>query len=96
MLLKKVTIFFEGDKFIVVDIDGNRRQETINLRPDQNPKAIDCTSKDGGQPAPGIYTLEGDTFKWCSAGGANKIRPTKFSSQAGSKQSLLVLRRSRS
>jgi uncharacterized protein (TIGR03067 family) len=63
--------------------------------PDQKPKAIDCTSKGSGQPAPGIYSLEGDTLKWCSAGGTNKIRPTKFSSQPGSKQSLMVLHRSR-
>jgi uncharacterized protein (TIGR03067 family) len=76
-----------------VDMDGNRQEETIKLMSDQNPKVIDCTGKGGGQPAPGIYTLEGDSFKWCSAGGANKIRPTKFSSQPGSKQSLMVLRR---
>jgi uncharacterized protein (TIGR03067 family) len=95
-IAKSVTILFEGAKFIVVDIDGNRQQETIKLRSDQNPKAIDCTSKDNSQPAPGIYTLEGDIFKWCSAGGANKIRPTKFSSQPGSKQSLMVLRRAKS
>ena len=47
----------------------------------------------GSQPAPGIYSLEGDTFKWCSAGGSNKVRPTSFASTSGSKQSLMVLRR---
>ena len=61
--------------------------------PEQNPKAIDCTSDGGGQPAPGIYILDGDTFKWSSAGGTNKIRPTEFSSQPDSKQTLMVLRR---
>jgi len=95
-IAKNVTIFFQGDKFIVVDRDGNRQQETIKLMPAQNPKAIDSTSKGGGQPAPGIYAHEGDSFKWCSAGGANKIRPTTFSSQPGSKQRLMVLRRARS
>jgi len=94
-VFKSVTILFQGDMFIIVDKDGNRQQETIKLMPDQNPKAIDCTSKDGGQPAPGIYSFEGDTFKWCSAGGVNKIRPTKFSSQPGSKQSFMVLRRAK-
>jgi uncharacterized protein (TIGR03067 family) len=94
-IAKSVTIQFQGDKFIVIDIDGNRQQETIKLMTDQTPKAIDCTSKGGGQPAPGIYSLEGDTFKWCSAGGPNKIRPTTFSSQPGSKQSLMVLRRAK-
>jgi uncharacterized protein (TIGR03067 family) len=63
--------------------------------PDQNPKAIDCTSKTSGAPVPGIYSLEGNTFTWCSAGGANKIRPTTFPSHPGSKQSLMVLRRAK-
>jgi uncharacterized protein (TIGR03067 family) len=90
---KSVTIVFQGEKFIVVDKDGNRQEETIRLMPDRNPKAIDCWSKDGGQPAPGIYSLEGDTLRWCSAGGGNRTRPTSFASQPGSRQSLLVLRR---
>jgi len=94
-MAKSVTILFQGDKFIVVDRDGNRQHETFKLLPDQNPKAIDCTNKSGGQPAPGIYSLDGDVFKWCSAGGSNKVRPTRFSSEAGAKQSLFVLRRTK-
>jgi uncharacterized protein (TIGR03067 family) len=91
---KSITIRFQGDKFIVVDKDGIRHsEETIQLMPDQNPKAIDCWSKGGGPAAPGIYTLDGDTFTWCSAGGTNKVRPTAFASNAGSRQSLMVLRR---
>jgi uncharacterized protein (TIGR03067 family) len=92
-IAKSVTVLFQGDKFIVVDRDGNRQTETIRLMPDQNPKSIDCTSQSGGRLLPGIYSLEGDVFKWCSAGGGNTIRPTGFSSQPGSKQSLMVLRR---
>jgi len=92
-IAKTVTILFQDDKFIVVDRDGNRQQERFKLMPDRNPKAIDCWSKGGSQPAPGIYSLEGDTFKWCSAGGGNKVRPTSFASTSGSKQSLLVLHR---
>src|SRR5262249_54902722 len=88
-----VTIIFEGDKFIVVDRDGNRQVERIKLMPDQSPKAIDCWSKGGGQPAPGIYKLEGDQLTWCTAGGSNKVRPTSFDSKPGAKQSLMVLRR---
>ena len=92
-IAKTVTILFQDDKFIVVDRDGNRQQERFKLMPDRNPKAIDYWSKGGSQPAPGIYSLEGDTFKWCSAGGSNKVRPTSFASTPGSKQSLMVLRR---
>jgi uncharacterized protein (TIGR03067 family) len=91
---RSVTILFQGDKFIVVDRDGNRQEETIKLMPEQNPKAIDCWSKGGGgQAAPGIYSLEGDVFRWCTAGGGNRVRPTAFASKPGSKQALLVLRR---
>jgi uncharacterized protein (TIGR03067 family) len=93
---RSVTILFQADKFIVVDRDGNRQEETIALMPDQSPKAIDCRSKGGGQAAPGIYSLEGDKFTWCSAGGGKKVRPTSFASTPGSKQSLMVLRREKS
>ena len=89
-----VTCIFQGDKFIVVDRDGNRQEERIQIMPDQDPKAIDCWSKDGkGQPTPGIYSLEGDTLTWCSCGGINRVRPDSFSSQPGSKRSLLILKR---
>jgi uncharacterized protein (TIGR03067 family) len=90
---QNITILFEGNKFVVVDRDGQRQEETIKLMPDQNPKAIDCWSKGAGQAAPGIYSVEGDRFRWCAAGGTNKVRPTTFASEPGSKQSLMVLRR---
>jgi uncharacterized protein (TIGR03067 family) len=90
-IARSVTIMFQGDKFIIVDKDGQRMQETIRLMPDQSPKAIDCTSKDSGVPTPGIYSLDGDTMQWCSAGGAKRVRPKAFASQPGSKHSLMVL-----
>jgi uncharacterized protein (TIGR03067 family) len=92
-IVRSITVLFQGEKFIVIDRDGNRQEERIKLMPEQNPKAIDCWSKGGGQAAPGIYSLEGDVFRWCSAGGSNKVRPTAFASAPGSKQSLMVLRR---
>jgi uncharacterized protein (TIGR03067 family) len=92
---RTVTIRFEGDKFVVVDRDGNRQEETIRLMPDRTPKAIDCSSKGSGAAAPGIYSLEGDTFTWCSARGSNRTRPVSFTSTPGSKQSLMVLRRAK-
>ena len=90
---KRARYLFQGNKFIVVDIDGNRREETIRLMPDQTPKAIDCSSKGDGQTLPGIYELEGDTLRWCSPLGSPKVRPTSFTSQPGSRQYLMVLRR---
>jgi uncharacterized protein (TIGR03067 family) len=92
-VMKSVTIIIQGDNFIWVDRDGKRRMDTIRLLPEQNPRAIDYWSKRENQTSFGIYALEGDTFTWCSAGGNNKIRPTSFASERGSKQSLMVLRR---
>jgi uncharacterized protein (TIGR03067 family) len=89
-----VTLVFQGDKLTWVDKDGIHYQEdTIKLMPDQSPRAIDNWSKGRGQAAPGIYLLEGNTLRWCSAGGDNQVRPTSFASKPGSKQSLLLLRR---
>ena len=92
-VVKSVTIVIRGDNFIWVDRDGKRRMDTIRLAPEQSPRAIDYWSKGENQASFGIYALEGDTFTWCSAGGNNKIRPTSFASERGSKQSLMVLRR---
>jgi uncharacterized protein (TIGR03067 family) len=95
---RTVTYLFQGDKVIVLDRDGNRYQEeTIKLMSDQTPKAIDCWGKDGSQAAAlGIYSLEADTLQWCSAKAANKVRPTSFGSEPGSRHSLMVLRRKKS
>ncbi|HLJ98152.1 MAG TPA: TIGR03067 domain-containing protein [Gemmataceae bacterium] len=90
---RSITILFQDDKFIVIDTDGHRQEETIRLMPDQNPKAIDCSSKADGLTSPGIYSLEGDLFTWCAAGGDRKVRPTEFASQPRSKHRLMILRR---
>jgi uncharacterized protein (TIGR03067 family) len=87
-----VAYSFEGDKFIMIDDRGNRQVETIKLMPGQTPKAIDCWGE-GGRPVPGIYSLEGDKLTWCAAGGAGNSRPTAFSSEPGSRRSLMVFRR---
>ena len=88
------TLVFQGDKLTWVDKDGIRYQEdAIKLMPEQTPRAIDNWSKGRGQAAPGIYSWEGDTFSWCSAGADNKVRPTSFASKPGSRQSLMLLRR---
>jgi uncharacterized protein (TIGR03067 family) len=95
-VMQRVTVLFEADKFVIVDLDGNRQVETIKLMPDQTPKAIDCSNQSSGQASLGIYSLDGDTLKWCSSGGGNKVRPSAFASTPGSKQSLMVLRRKKS
>jgi uncharacterized protein (TIGR03067 family) len=88
-----ITLIVQGDKLTWLDKDGMQYQEdTIKLMPDQSPRAIDNWTK--GRVAPGIYSWEGEDFRWCSAGGGNdKVRPTSFASEPGSRQSLMLLRR---
>jgi uncharacterized protein (TIGR03067 family) len=87
-----ITLIVRGDKLTWLDKDGVQYQEdTLKLMPDQSPRAIDNWNK--GKAVPGIYSWEGDAFRWCSAGGENRVRPTTFSSSRGSRQSLMVLRR---
>ena len=95
-IARSVTILFQGNKFIVIDKDGNRLEETIQLMPEQNPKAIDCSRKGDSAASPGIYSLEGDVFTWCSAGGEKRVRPTLFASKSRSKHRLMILRREKS
>jgi uncharacterized protein (TIGR03067 family) len=88
------TLLFQGNKLTWLDKDGIPYQEdTITLMPDRTPRAIDNWSKGRGHAAPGIYSFEGNTFRWCSAGGNNKVRPTSFASPPGARQSLMLLRR---
>jgi uncharacterized protein (TIGR03067 family) len=95
-VVRSMTIVCQDDKLIFFDKDGIRHEEDrIKLMPEQNPKAIDFWGKSDDPPSPGIYSLEGDTFTWCSAGGNNKVRPTSFGSAPGSKVSLMVLHRER-
>jgi uncharacterized protein (TIGR03067 family) len=92
-VVRTVTVLFEGNRFILIDRDGGRMEETIELKSERTPKAIDRWTKDSTKPVPGIYTIEGNRLRWCSAMGGNKTRPAAFESKPGSRQSLLVLKR---
>lgn len=84
---------FEADRFVT------KAKETVEgtfvLDPTATPKTIDIKlGNDPTQPiiVRGIYTLEGDTYRLCSAP-PGRPRPTEFSSKAGSEQALQVLTR---
>jgi RNA polymerase sigma factor (sigma-70 family) len=70
---------------------------TYRLDPTKQPKEMDFTTTDGtnkGRLIPAIYALQGDALTICFAkpGG---VRPTKFTTAAGSGHVLVVLKRDR-
>jgi uncharacterized protein (TIGR03067 family) len=61
-----VTLVFQGNKLTWVDKDGIPYQEdTIQLMPDQSPRAIDNRSKGRGQAVPGISPVPCAGELWC-------------------------------
>ncbi len=62
-----------------------------------NPRQMDTTGLSGEQKGKtylGIYSLDGDTLKWCTAN-PGKPRPTEFISRPSAGQFLMVLKRQR-
>jgi uncharacterized protein (TIGR03067 family) len=83
----------KGDKIITDEKDGTL---TYKVDPTKKPKAIDVTSVDPDvKSSPGIYLLEGDTWKLCLAHPPNKERPTELAAKKGSGAVLIVLRRAK-
>jgi uncharacterized protein (TIGR03067 family) len=56
--------------------NGESREGDYKLDPAAKPKSIDLINM--GRTAPGIYELDGDTFKLCMTEGANAARPEEF------------------
>lgn len=55
---------------------GQSKDGEYKLDPKAKPKTIDLISD--GRTAPGIYELDGDTFKMCMSEGQNAVRPEEF------------------
>ena len=74
--------------------DGNRKMElTFKLDAAKTPKEIDVTEDDKGVHQ-GIYLLEGDSLKICTAHPPLE-RPTAFESPEGINMALIVLKRAK-
>jgi uncharacterized protein (TIGR03067 family) len=92
--------FIEGNKYTVTyeAADGfHKLQGTIALDPTKSPRAIDAVRSEGeskGKPMPGIYALDGNIQKVCSAP-VGQERPTDFSAPAGTSHVLAVWKRVR-
>jgi uncharacterized protein (TIGR03067 family) len=65
----------------------------------KKPKQIDFAvkeslgGKDDGKTAKGIYELDGDTLKWCTAGPGTDDRPGEFATAEGNDRLFVTLKR---
>ena len=82
---------FKGDKFTLT-MPGRQHEATFKLAPGEKPKQLTLTPSDGAGELKGIYALDGDTLKICSAA-AGKPRPTTFESRKGDFGGLMILKR---
>jgi uncharacterized protein (TIGR03067 family) len=93
--LNKTKLLVTGDTFAVQENGQELFTGTVKLDPSKNPKTIDwmIASGDGkGQTALGIYTLDGDNLKFCW-GQPGKDRPAAFTTKAGSRDMVVILKR---
>jgi uncharacterized protein (TIGR03067 family) len=88
--LQGLTMTFTGDKFTWKKGD-HEVEGTFCLDPSKKLKEISIVAH--GNTMPGIYKLEGDDLKICVAMGED--RPTDFTTKAGTKTMLIVLKRSK-
>jgi uncharacterized protein (TIGR03067 family) len=91
-----MTFEFKGKKYWQKNGDTLMEAGTQDLDPDKKPKAMDIKVTDGqtkGQKQLAIYEIEGDKLKICAADHGDKERPSKFSTEEGSRQMYFELKR---
>jgi uncharacterized protein (TIGR03067 family) len=83
----------KGDQYTVLLFDKVIFKGTFKIDPSKKPKTIDSYA-DGmsDKPILGIYEVEGDTLKICSAP-PGKDRPKEFTSKKDSGHSLMIWER---
>jgi RNA polymerase sigma factor (sigma-70 family) len=90
-LKKKCKWVITGDK-ITIEFDGQNAEFTYSLDLKKTPKTIDLKNV-GGEKMEGIYSLQGDELKICTAL-VGKERPQEFDTKSG-EATLLVLKRAK-
>jgi uncharacterized protein (TIGR03067 family) len=92
----KLELTFDEKSIKGIEIKGNQQvdhgQGDFTLDLTANPRVMDGTQTAANGRARtylGIYTLEGDTLKWCVS--PQKTRPTTFETKKG--QFLMILKR---
>jgi uncharacterized protein (TIGR03067 family) len=85
-----------GDRVTLTDVErgGEKAKYTLKVDPTKSPKWIDLTTnQDGLESIVGIYEVDGDTWRICSGEKGTLKRPKAFSAEAGTEQTLIVLKR---
>lgn len=94
-------VVITGDKMTSTDLQSAGKsfgEGTFKLDASAKVKTLDPIGTGGpekGKAYLGIYSLEGDTLKWCTAN-PGKPRPQEFSSKPGAGQFLMILKRQKS
>jgi uncharacterized protein (TIGR03067 family) len=95
--LKRILVTFKADGTFEVQRDGEKFAEgTSKIDPAKKPKEIDLTVKsmDGEQRnVKGIYEIDGDDLKICTAGPSSQDRPKEFTGKEGSGNILMAYKR---
>lgn len=93
-------LVFDGDKFKILRDGETMIAGTFKLNGHETPAQIDMTIQESpdnpdnqGKVVLGIIELTGDDLKWCTCGPRSSERPTKFASEADSRDMLVVLKR---
>jgi uncharacterized protein (TIGR03067 family) len=96
---KEHLLTFEGDTFTIKRGDQLFVKGTFTLDPSKTPKVIDMKVTEGrreedkGKEVRGIYELDKDTLKWCTAEPGGKDRPKEFAAKEGSNDLFVTLKR---
>jgi uncharacterized protein (TIGR03067 family) len=96
---KEFVMVFDKDTFAVKRGDDVIVKGTFKVDPAKKPKAIDMTiteakkEQDKDKEIHGIYELEKDSLKWCTAEPGEKDRPTEFATKEGTKLLVVTLKK---
>jgi uncharacterized protein (TIGR03067 family) len=96
--IKDMVLFLESPSVVVYEKDSVAARFSFEVRPKLAPKGIDFLFTEGdkkGQRDRGIYRLEGKKLEICIQEGPKGDRPKTFTSEKGSKMSLIVLEKIR-
>jgi uncharacterized protein (TIGR03067 family) len=97
--VKEHLLTFEGDTFTIKRGDQLFVKGTFTLDPSKTPKVIDMKVTEGrreedkGKEVHGIYELDKDTLKWCTAEPGGKDRPKAFATKEGTNHLFVTLKK---